>query len=379
MNISDNFDAGSIEIVEAEKPENIHLRIKTDNCSDFRQWFYFRLTEAEGYPCRIHLDNASQATYPFWDDYRVVASYDRQNWFRVHTEYNGKELIIRHMPEQNSVYYALFAPYSYERHLDLIARAQMSEHCVAHTIGKTIENRDIDLLIIGEASDDKRKIWVVARQHPGETMAEWFVEGLINRLLNPYDAVSKKLLEKATFYIVPNINVDGSIHGNLRTNAAGANLNREWETPTLEKSPEVFHVRNYMDQTSVDLFLDVHGDEELPYNFVSACEGNPGYTRRIKELETVFSNEWQKINPDFQTQYGYAPDKPGEADMTIASNQVGQRFDCLSLTIEMPFKDNKNQIDSNQGWSPERSIKLGESVLNPILVSIDKINNEEAI
>jgi murein tripeptide amidase MpaA len=40
---------------------------------------------------------------------------------------------------------------------------------------------------------------------------------------------------------------DGSFRGHLRTNACGANLNREWCTtgeyvaPTLERSPEVFH------------------------------------------------------------------------------------------------------------------------------------------
>ena len=39
------------------------------------------------------------------------------------------------------------------------------------------------------------------------------------------------------------MNPDGSVLGNLRTNAAGANLNREWENPTLERSPEVFSVR----------------------------------------------------------------------------------------------------------------------------------------
>lgn len=41
--------------------------------------------------------------------------------------------------------------------------------------------------------------------------------------------------------------VDGSARGHLRTNASGANLNREWastadyEAPTLERSPEVHH------------------------------------------------------------------------------------------------------------------------------------------
>lgn len=67
-------------------------------------------------------------------------------------------------------------------------------------------------------------------------MAEWFVEGLLDRLLDEDDAVSRTLLDKAVFYIVPNMNPDGSVRGHLRTNAAGVNLNREWQTPSMEKA-----------------------------------------------------------------------------------------------------------------------------------------------
>lgn len=38
---------------------------------------------------------------------------------------------------------------------------------------------------------------------------------------------------------VPNMNPDGSYHGHLRTNLLGANLNREWASPTMQYSPEV--------------------------------------------------------------------------------------------------------------------------------------------
>ena len=45
------------------------------------------------------------------------------------------------------------------------------------------------------------------------------------------------------------MNPDGSWRGHLRTNAAGANLNREWASPSAERSPEVLAVRNAMDAT----------------------------------------------------------------------------------------------------------------------------------
>jgi hypothetical protein len=46
-------------------------------------------------------------------------------------------------------------------------------------------------------------------------------------------------MQAAVFYVVPNVNPDGSYRGHLRTNGAGANLNREWQAPRLDYSPEV--------------------------------------------------------------------------------------------------------------------------------------------
>ena len=42
----------------------------------------------------------------------------------------------------------------------------------------------------------------MARQHPGEAMAEYFMEGMLRALLDPYHGLSKELLKKAVFYVV---------------------------------------------------------------------------------------------------------------------------------------------------------------------------------
>ena len=103
------------------------------------------------------------------------------------------------------------------------------------------------------------------------------MEGAVERLLDEADPVARRLREKATFHIVPNMNPDGSLRGHLRTNAAGVNLNREWHAPSLEKSPEVFHVRGEMDKTGVDFAMDIHGDEAIAANFLAGFEGVPGW------------------------------------------------------------------------------------------------------
>lgn len=197
-------------------------------------------------------------------------------------------------------------------------------------------------------------------------MAEWFVEGFLQRLLDGDDPVARVLLAQCVFYVVPNMNPDGAVRGNLRTNAAGANLNREWHSPSLEKSPEVFLVRQKMREVGVDLNLDVHGDEGLPYNFCVGTEGNPGYTPRLEALENSFRAAWLASSPDFQTAQGYSRSQPGQANLSLATNWVGQNFDCLAFTIEMPFKDNADLPSEQTGWSGARSKKFGASVLLPI-------------
>ena len=143
------------------------------------------------------------------------------------------------------------------------------------SLGKSLDGQDIDCLTIGEGP---LNVWLYARQHPGESMAEWWMEGALEKLTDEDDPVARVLRRECTFRVVPNMNPDGSRRGHLRTNAAGMNLNREWHAPSAEKSPEVLCVRNAMDETGVDFAMDVHGDEAIPANFLAGFEGIPSLT-----------------------------------------------------------------------------------------------------
>jgi len=192
------------------------------------------------------------------------------------------------------------------------------------------------------------------------------MEGLLERIFDESHPVARALLEQCRFYIVPNMNPDGAVHGNLRVNSKGVNLNREWKRASEERSPEVLAVQKKMAETGVDLFLDIHGDETLPVNFVDGCEGVPNFDQRIADMESIFEEIFTAVSPDFQNEIGYEKVRYGEETLTVASKWVGNTYRCLSLTLEMPFKDNQNLPDEVVGWSPERSKILGADVLYPI-------------
>ena len=378
MHITANFDAGNIDVISLEDKKDIQLAIRPDVGEEFFQWFNFRLSGEIGEQYVLNIVNAGEASYlEGWENHQAVASYDREYWFRLPTSYKDGKLTIVAELECDTIQIAYFAPYSYERHQDLLAAVQTHPLVSVEHLGETLDKRDLTLVKIadGDSSSDKskRNIWITARQHPGETMAEWLVEGLLYSLLDSDNAIAKLLLEKANFYIVPNMNPDGSVRGHLRTNAVGTNLNREWLSPSLEKSPEVFHVINKMEATGVDLFYDVHGDEALPYVFLAGSQGTPSYNDRLARLRDKFSDVLKLASADFQSEFGYDIDALGTANMTIATHWVAERFDCLANTLEMPFKDNDNVPDADTGWSPERSIKLGEASLVAMLAVVDEL------
>jgi murein tripeptide amidase MpaA len=374
LRISSSFDSGAIEVVSLEDPADIRLRLRPDSAAPgICQWFHFRLTGAAGRALTLRFENAASAAFPEgWPGYRCVASYDRRHWFRIaSTSYDGGQLRVAHTPERDSIYYASFEPYSLERHLDLLGRVECSPFAEVCTLGATVDGRDLDLVRVGRPIDGRRPVWIIARQHPGETMAEWFVEGLLERLLDAADPVARRVRELACLYIVPNMNPDGAVRGNLRTNAAGANLNREWRKPSAARSPEVLLVRAEMERSGVHLFLDIHGDEALPYVFFSTADEVPGFTPQAARRQAVLIAALQAASPDFQTEHGYASGRFGDELLDLASKWVAWRFGCVSLTLEMPFKDNANLPDGQVGWNGARSSRLGAAMLNALLAELE--------
>ncbi len=161
----------------------------------------------------------------------------------------------------------------------------------------------------------------------------------------------------------------------------------------------------------VDFFLDVHGDEELPHVFVAGCDGIPRWQGpdgpHLAALQAAFCAAYARHAPEFQTAKGYPPAAVASANLTVASKQVGagrstevtvgcawvmrsvapsprphlgyfaalwllpgpqvgERFGCLSLTLEMPFKDSADLPDPRVGWSPGRAKRLGAALLGAL-------------
>ncbi len=358
------FDSGNIEVLSIEG-NAAKLAIKKDHMSDFAQWFHFRVTGGQGEELELKLTGLNQSAYTGgWPGYDACVSEDREYWARAASSFDKTQedgtLTIRYTPASNIAYFAYFAPYSIERHHDLVAEAGASEGVEVTRLTTTLDGRPLDMLTMGEGDT---KVWLYARQHPGETQAEWWMEGALECLTDPTDPVARALRKKCRIHIVPNCNPDGSARGHLRTNAVGTNLNREWDSPSAEKSPEVLAIRDAMDQSGVDFAMDVHGDEAIPANFLAGFEGIPSWSDELGEQFYRYQRILDRRTPDFQTKLGYPKAPAGKANLGISTNQVAERYGACAMTLEMPYKDLAEFPEPEQGWSPERCKVLARDCL----------------
>jgi murein tripeptide amidase MpaA len=371
VRVDTDLEGAKIEIVEAKSPGRVHVAVPPDRDHPrFRQWFHFGLRGVKGARVAVTIDNAGACTWAkAFAGYDVCASYDGLAWFRVPTKVKPDGAVSFSLEsKRDGVRFAYFAPWTSDRLAAQVLRARRSRRGEVRILGQTPLGSPFPMLRFGRLDGGGKSVFVVAQQHPGEHQAGWFVEGFVDRLLRN-DRVARAVLADATVSLVPRMNPDGVALGNHRTNAADLDLNRQWQSPEAG-APEVAWVREEMARRGVDLFLDVHGDEMIPHVFLQGADGIPKRTPRLAALEKGFVAAVLAATPDFQTTHGYGVDPPGKANLAIGTNWVAETYDCLSFTLEMPFKDHLDRPDPKRGWSPERSKALGGAFVEAISVTL---------
>lgn len=338
MHITSDFESGNAvieSITENVVTTEAKLTIRPDSNAKSYQWFYFRVSGEAGVTRTFHLTNAGGASYPLaWPGYRALASYDGANWFRVNTHYYDGTLTIKHQASEHDTHYAFFVPYTESQ------RAQLLKDCELfgerRQVLTTPGGRSLEMMVFGQQPAAK-KVWVISRQHAGEPMAEYCIDGLMRRLIDRSDPVIPWLLERATFYCVSNVNPDGSALGNLRANAAGIDLNRDWKQNAAPQSAEIAALKTLMESEGVDFFLDLHGDEDRPYLWLVQPHRENVANDNMKGRQMVFEHSVRLR----YVEYGPMPpeDPPASADSGMAVDWVAWRFGCPSFIVELPFKD----------------------------------------
>lgn len=365
IRIDSKFDGGSIEVIEANYADDIRLAIPKDNQSCTRQWFYFSVESEAQEPQKIRLTNAGDVSFSqAWDGYQAFASNDNVNWHRVNSTFDGKELLIESNPSTTTTFYAYFVPYSLQRQDDLIEQLSQHTSVQIEQLTYTSLGNSVPLIKFGDYDIHKKNVWVIARQHPGETMAQWIAEGFVKDICEKFDSGTASDIN---LFVVLNMNPDGSYIGNHRTNALGQNLNRCWIDPSQEYCPEVYSVQRAMEKYGVDFFIDMHGDETIPHNFMMGKYQDTDtdeFKRRLASSDNRFQLE-QDYDTYNKSQSNSCCGSGCKSDKT-ATSYVAKQFCVPSILLEASFKELQNGNDQHP-WDHNACVDFGRVIAGNLI------------
>ncbi len=214
---------------------------------------------------------------------------------------------------------------------------------------KTLGKSKVDALILGNGP---LKIFIVARQHPGESIGSWMIEGFLKEYFS--DVQRKVVQDVFTFYIIPMANPDGVKLGHWYTNKKGQNLNRSWRH---NRTSETNDIKRLMTEKKALLYIDLHGDEGSTKHFITSCIESKNKVRK------PFNNTMAKFCPNFQKEDYYKRH----------AHKVYGTMDCFdkerTLTIEGAMKHSLYKHKTVQ----DEGIKIGRAIYKTVICMQDHI------
>lgn len=336
IKISCNFDSGNIihKKTNTIKDKNIFtLEIKKDPYpksvkKKYQNWYYFKVENAKGKKCKFIIENLVNIDND-WKGHNVVFTYNHKTFTRHPTELKNNTLSWEFTPKKNKVYFSYYVPYCLSRNYKLTSKLSKRPGVKKSILGKSPLKNKIEVLKFGKGD---KNIFMIVRQHPGETIGSWMFEGFISAFFSPRSIkMRNKLINKFTFHIFPLANPDGVALGHWYTQSHGHNCNRQWN---ITKCPEVKTIRNYIEkQEKGFLYIDLHGDEGCKKHFITGS----GKEKDDKHSPyNFFRKRMVEYNKHFQSKDYY----------TVKLHKVHGTFDGAwddSLTIEGCMKHNYNR------------------------------------
>lgn len=337
-NISSNFDSGNINLVK-KKDNKYFLEIKDDpykknTNKKYQYWFYFKVTNAKNKNNQYIIQNI-RTYFNDWCSFNVCYSYDNKTWKRCETFINDR-ITWNKKSKKNTIWFAYYVPYPLSRKIKIMNKLKKHKNVEYKLLGKTKLNNDIDMISIGEG---KKIVWIVARQHPGESIGSWIMEGLLRKLLTNI----KEMKEKFTFKIVMMANPDGVYLGRWYLTKDGSNMNTSWFKNSKVKESKL--IMNEMDKDKIYMVLDLHGDEGSPNHFLTKGKKTKVYNR--------FNELLNKYNSNFQLEDYYDLENPNSSYRPTLDRYVHN-----GITLEGALK---HKLDKKISLEKE-PLKIGSDI-----------------
>lgn len=317
MKLISNYEGSSIEFISYdEKTNSVQLSLRLEN-DDFNPYYNFIVDNKNGDLAKVFINNIDFSKY--YNKNYIYLPYKKvyKTWERISTEdLSAKNDTLGITIHPNEVAEISLIPRYTRQDLTNFVKTIMEYDFI---------NIKHDILTKIEIGDKNRpSIFVIGRQQPGETLASFFIEGMINSI------IKNNLYKKYHYVFFPIVNTLGVQTGCYHY-IDGIDFNKSWNLGAPPR--EIGQIIKTLELYKPKYFIDVHNNEIIPTNRIKA-EGNlPKDTFTNFELLKPMSSLRRLIENiiDLHEQ--------------TAIEYVKEEYDCTSILIDLSMKNDYKECE----------------------------------
>ncbi|XP_064812108.1 cytosolic carboxypeptidase 1-like isoform X2 [Oncorhynchus masou masou] len=320
LKFNSQFESGNLRKAVQVRKFEYDLVLNSDiNSNHYHQWFYFEVSGMRvGASYRFNIINCEKSNSQFNYGMQVLmysvqeAISGRPRWVRTGTDicyyknhfsrssmaaggqkgksYYTMTFSMTFNHKDDVCYFAYHYPYTYstlKMHLQKLEALRTPQTYLREDVlCETLGGNSCPLLTITAMPESTNNdqicqfrnrplVFLSSRVHPGETNASWVMKGTLEFLMGS-SPLAHSLREAYIFKIVPMLNPDGVVNGNHRCSLSGEDLNRQWQNPSPELHPTIYHTKSLLQylaaiQRAPLVFCDYHGHSRKKNVFMYGC------------------------------------------------------------------------------------------------------------
>mgnify|MGYP006092199071 FL=1 len=313
-------------------------------------WFYFRVVECSERPVELvlsNLDTCLGGGSEQWENVRPVIREAGSTWqhlpnAQIDTLADGRRQAAWTVtPRYDSFECALCFPYGLG---DLeMTRASCGDYWHLDLIGVTSGGQPLPRLSNTPAATEAPGLYLVARQHAGETPGSWVLDGLLRRAASGLDPADLLI------WTVPLAHLDGVVAGTYGKDPFPWDLNRAWTNPPMRHENRVItsDLARWAQQAKPALAIDFHApsptEAEGAYFFLPREErpkaSRTAAQKAVKGIAPALPKALLHVQPTRQVAY------PSRWDATATLDaHIWDQFKIPCLALEIPYTSSHHTL-----------------------------------
>ncbi len=217
------------------------------------------------------------------------------------------------------------------------------------SIGVTTDGRPLLRLANGYGEPGARLpgVFLLARQHAGETPGSWVLDGLLEEL-------SRQKARNLLVWTVPLADPEGIEEGAYGKDRYPWDLNRAWGIPPMRHEALAIKadLRRWADRCAPALALDLHApgasDVDGLFTFLFSSEAAPGLLAESEKWANVLGGA---LAPAFAAdRFKRQADYPSRWETPNFTRCVLEEFGVPALTLEIPYAEARGRILTQKAY-----------------------------